>query len=330
MKARPRSPASISTRASRPDALFREPRARGRATASWPIDLPRHCAMDRGESEDVPPTRRRSSPPSPQAIGDVEHDFEFVVIDTPASDSYLMRLAHSLADTLVSPLNDSFIDVDVFSRVHHDRERRGAVAQYADLVLQARRKRRIVDNGVIDWVMVRNRIAALASINAEQVAVTRPAFRRAGLSRRRRLARPRHLPRIVPHRPDRARPHRGGGSHGALTASPDLRPARDRGARRCAVPADAAARRRPSWQSRRLWRERVLGYYRELRRDPAETALTTAPDCALLHARPFVLRSRRARHRLDCGAGRRGGVRHFHLLRGSRRRTPAMPISTPR
>jgi len=83
-----------------------------------------------------------------------------------------MRLAHSLADTLVSPLNDSFVDIDVFSRVHHDRSQRGAVAQYADLVMEARRKRRIVDNGIIDWVMVRNRMATIASNNARQVALS--------------------------------------------------------------------------------------------------------------------------------------------------------------
>ena len=46
------------------------------------------------------------------------------------------------------------------------------VAHYADLVLEARRKRRLVDNGVIDWVMVRNRIASLASNNARQIAVS--------------------------------------------------------------------------------------------------------------------------------------------------------------
>ena len=107
-----------------------------------------------------------------EAIGAVEHEYEFVVIDTPASDSYLMRLAHSLADTLVSPLNDSYIDIDVFSRVHHDRSQRGAVAHYADLVMEARRKRRLVDNGVIDWVMVRNRMASIASNNARQIAVS--------------------------------------------------------------------------------------------------------------------------------------------------------------
>ena len=54
----------------------------------------------------------------------------------------------------------------------HDRSQRGAVAHYADLVMEARRKRRLVDNGVIDWVMVRNRMASIASNNARQIAVS--------------------------------------------------------------------------------------------------------------------------------------------------------------
>lgn len=66
-------------------------------------------------------------------------------------------------------MNDSFIDMDVISRVHHDRRHRGMVAQYAEIVLEARRKRRLVDNGLIDWVLVRNRIASLQSNNARQV-----------------------------------------------------------------------------------------------------------------------------------------------------------------
>src|SRR6266404_9590561 len=42
---------------------------------------------------------------------------EVVLIDTPGHDSYLMRLAHSLADTLITPLNDSFVDLDVLGTV---------------------------------------------------------------------------------------------------------------------------------------------------------------------------------------------------------------------
>ena len=151
---------------------FFENRRSWSASAVWPIELPHHCAMARGESADLRENEAREFASFADAIGAVEHHYEFVVIDTPASDSYLMRLAHSLADTLVSPLNDSYIDVDVFSRVNHDRKQRGAVAHYADLVLEARRRRRLVDNGVIDWVMVRNRMASLASNNARQIAVS--------------------------------------------------------------------------------------------------------------------------------------------------------------
>src|ERR1700712_3869757 len=151
---------------------FFENRASWAKHASWPLELPRHCAMARGDSLDLRANEAQEFAAFAEAIGEVEHEYEFVVIDTPASDSYLMRLAHSLADTLVSPVNYSYIDVDVFSRVHHDKTRRGAVAHYADLVIEARRKRHLVDQGIIDWVLVRNRIASLQSNNAKQISIT--------------------------------------------------------------------------------------------------------------------------------------------------------------
>jgi chromosome partitioning protein len=150
---------------------FFENRASFAQTAPWKVELSRHFAPSRGESKNIADNESAEFAIFAEAIGEVEHEFEFVVIDTPASDSYLMRLAHSLADTLVTPMNDSFIDMDVLSRVHHDRAQRGQVSQYAEIVIEARRKRRLVDNGLIDWVLVRNRIASLQSNNARQVDV---------------------------------------------------------------------------------------------------------------------------------------------------------------
>jgi chromosome partitioning protein len=51
------------------------------------------------------------------AVSTVERTHDFIVIDTPGTDSYLMRLAHSMADTLVTPINDSFLDFDVLGTV---------------------------------------------------------------------------------------------------------------------------------------------------------------------------------------------------------------------
>lgn len=148
---------------------FYENRASFAQKAPWKVELSRHFAPNHVRGESVQDNESAEFAAFAEAIGEVEHAYEFVVIDTPASDTYLMRLAHSLADTLISPMNDSFIDMDVLSRVHHDRAHRGEIAQYAEIVLEARRKRRMVDNGLIDWVLVRNRIAALPSNNARQV-----------------------------------------------------------------------------------------------------------------------------------------------------------------
>jgi chromosome partitioning protein len=93
---------------------FLENRRSWAQTAPWPVELPLYCALDRGASDNVRDNETMEFT-ALRAIAAVEHSYEFVVIDTPASDSYLMRLAHSLADTLVSPVNESFIDVE-FSR----------------------------------------------------------------------------------------------------------------------------------------------------------------------------------------------------------------------
>ena len=53
-------------------------------------------------------SRPTSSTDFADVIDQVEREFDFVVIDTPASDSYLMRISHSMADTLITPINDSF------------------------------------------------------------------------------------------------------------------------------------------------------------------------------------------------------------------------------
>ena len=251
---------------------FFENRRSWGANADWRIELPHHCAMARGESTDLRANEAHEFALFAEAIGAVEHDYEFVVIDTPASDSYLMRLAHSLADTLVSPLNDSYIDVDVFSRVHHDRDRRGAVAHYADLVLQARRKRRIVDNGVIDWVMVRNRMASLTTNNAKQIAISlnrlsrELGFRTADGLHDRVIFR-----ELFPIGLTALDPIEEAANNGALTTS-------QLSARREVddlVKALALPTRLPGvehMESRRLWRDRVVGYYRELAAEPAEPA----------------------------------------------------------
>src|SRR5260370_39082790 len=54
------------------------------------------------------------------ALEEVIGAVDFAIVDTPGSDTYLSRLAHTWADTLLTPLNDSFIDLDLLARVDPD------------------------------------------------------------------------------------------------------------------------------------------------------------------------------------------------------------------
>lgn len=104
-----------------------------------------------------------------QAVVEVESDVDFVVIDTPGFDTNLTRLAHSLADTLITPLNDSLIDLDVLAHVDPDTGEPRELSHYARLVQRARKERLTIDGRTIDWILVRNRISMLSSRNMRLV-----------------------------------------------------------------------------------------------------------------------------------------------------------------
>ena len=104
-----------------------------------------------------------------EAISSIEHTHDFVIVDTPGTDSYLTRLAHSMADTLITPLNDSFVDFDVLGHVDPTTFTVTGESHYAEMVRDARRQRRLIDGARLDWVVVRNRLAMFGSRNKRLV-----------------------------------------------------------------------------------------------------------------------------------------------------------------
>jgi chromosome partitioning protein len=97
----------------------------------------------------------------------VNHDV--IVIDAPGSDSALSRLAHSYADTLITPINDSLIDFDVLAYVDGANMSIKAPNHYAEMVWEQKKVRAQRDGGTIDWVVLRNRISSLDTHNARDV-----------------------------------------------------------------------------------------------------------------------------------------------------------------
>lgn len=95
--------------------------------------------------------------------------FDAVVIDTPGRDSAIGRAAIALADTLVTPINDSFVDFDLLGQVDADSFKVTKPSFYAELVWKARQQRARADGGTVDWVVLRNRLSTLEARNRKRV-----------------------------------------------------------------------------------------------------------------------------------------------------------------
>src|SRR5260370_31806931 len=99
------------------------------------------------------------------ALEEVIGAVDFAIVDTPGSDTYLSRLAHTWADTLLTPLNDSFIDLDLLARVDPDTLKIVRPSIYAEAVWKQRQLRAIQGGRPVDWVVMRNRLSSLAARN---------------------------------------------------------------------------------------------------------------------------------------------------------------------
>ncbi|WP_448586499.1 division plane positioning ATPase MipZ [Thermaurantiacus sp.] len=101
-----------------------------------------------------------------------------VVLDTPGRDSPQARAALSLADTLVTPINDSFVDFDLIGRVDPETHEVTRPSFYAETVWKARQARARADRGTVDWVVLRNRLSTLEARNRRRVGAALEALSR--------------------------------------------------------------------------------------------------------------------------------------------------------
>ena len=104
-----------------------------------------------------------------EAVAQLEPDSDFIVIDCPGSHTRLSQVAHSLADTLITPLNDSFVDFDLLAHVDADGLKIVGPSVYSEMVWNARQLRAQAGLKPIDWVVVRNRLGAQQMVNKEKM-----------------------------------------------------------------------------------------------------------------------------------------------------------------
>ena len=98
---------------------------------------------------------------------------DFLLFDTPGRDDPFARHVAIEADSLVTPLNDSFVDFDLIGQVDAETFKVRKLSFYAELIWEARKKRAMASithkRREMDWVVVRNRTSHVEARNMRRL-----------------------------------------------------------------------------------------------------------------------------------------------------------------
>jgi chromosome partitioning protein len=111
-------------------------------------------------------------------LADLGEEADFIVVDCPGADAQLARHAHTHADTLITPINDSLLDLDLLGQLDPIDWNLKRAGIYSNLVLQLRQERRRRHKSGIDWVVTRSRLSALSDRNKQMMAEVLPKMQR--------------------------------------------------------------------------------------------------------------------------------------------------------
>jgi chromosome partitioning protein len=144
------------------------------------LGAPRHRGIEASRQRDRRAAEAEEATRLRQALADMA-DCRYVVVDTPGSDCHLARIGCCAADTLIMPLNDSLLDVDILARI--DRSRRSVIgpSEFCRMIWRENDDRVAQDRQSIDWIVMRNRLAHIGGHNNREVAgLLRQLARRIG------------------------------------------------------------------------------------------------------------------------------------------------------
>ncbi len=149
-------------------------KARKAFSANKGIELPhpRSLSVFRSEVDSRREAEAEEATHLDAAIADLSADCDIIVLDCPGSDTFLSRYGHGYADTLITPINDSFVDFSMLATVAPEDRSVITPSIYSEMVWEARKRRFALDKGRIDWIVMRNRLGATEARNKRDVGTT--------------------------------------------------------------------------------------------------------------------------------------------------------------
>ena len=132
------------------------------------LPIPEHHTIQQSDLSDIKANESDERSRTEEVFAKLQA-CDLIIVDTPGNDTYLSRLVHSYADTLITPLNDSFVDLDVLIKITNLDSNEIIPSSYAELIWQHRKQKLVRDKVTLDWIVLRNRLSNIRARNKEEM-----------------------------------------------------------------------------------------------------------------------------------------------------------------
>jgi len=129
------------------------------------LPQPQHIVLQRSQLGTVKEAEADDNERFTKTLERLASANDFVVVDSPGSDTYLSRIAHAHADTIITPINDSFVDLDVLANVDGQTMKIIKPSIYSEMVWEQKLARAKRNGGSIEWIVMRNRLSNIDAKN---------------------------------------------------------------------------------------------------------------------------------------------------------------------
>lgn len=139
------------------------------------LQLPQHIAIAKSSAELKEEAEKEERENFESAMEQLSK-CDYIIIDTPGNNTYLSRLAHSYANSLITPINDSFVDLDVIVKISDGNLKNLHPSIYAEMVWDQRKERAKRGEKPMDWIVVKNRLSNFYTKNGRDINIVLDAL----------------------------------------------------------------------------------------------------------------------------------------------------------
>lgn len=148
---------------------YMENRMRWIRSTGSKLPMPEVIRVDASDERNLDKAEVEETERFQNSLRRLKNSCDFVIIDAPGGNTYLSRYAHAFADTLITPLNDSFVDFDLLGDVNPQTLEVIRPSFYSEMVWSRRKKKAQSSRRPIDWIVMRNRMSPLEARNKQKV-----------------------------------------------------------------------------------------------------------------------------------------------------------------